>query len=171
MTDAFAPSAASTVLGAYNSESTTHENRTSAEYRGTKITETPNTWQNVGPEDLAALLREAADLIEFHPDPRSMADVYAFLCNAQRTLPPVECWVVSKHYADTDPTSPWHGKVTPWCGASSQDQAEELAAAIEDHYAKSGRRHHFRVGRGRIPVSSVVRPDLSTADYIRSLGT
>jgi hypothetical protein len=137
--------------------------------------------------DLPELLREAATLVEVHgQDPNVMADVYSFLYNASRLMPLVECWVVFKLYADTDPTSAWFGKRASWLGTTTKEQAEALAPAIEKHYKEQAEalapaieKHYTRphdkhpdrfvVERGFCRALQIIDPSATVEEYIGRL--
>lgn len=92
-----------------------------------------------------------------------------------RYLPEVECWCVVKHYAghvaDVDP---WEPRV--WVGCSSREQAEELAPAIERHYARQdkesgvlSRIDRFKVERRGCSVSQILHPSVDAKTYLERL--
>ena len=145
------------------------------EHNNGRLADRLNGARRLTAPELAELLREAADTLETVPptDLETMADLYCFLALANDTMPLVECWVVTKHYADTDPASAWYKKTATWCGATTKQHAEELAVAIEEHYAQKyphHRRDRFKVSRGECRATDVIRPETSAEEYARRLG-
>lgn len=126
----------------------------------------PTGGTTVDAEGFIAALRHCADLVEaLGHDPYVMADVYTFLAHAQYALAAlgVPAWVITKHYADTT-MSP-----AEWVGCLNQTQAEQLAPAIQQHYA---RKYPYRtpdtfvVSRGTTRVNQILRPDVTAREYV-----
>ena len=117
-------------------------------------------------ERLVAMLRTAADLIDSHGDDADvMADVHCFLDNAQRVLPAVPCWTIVKHYAFPTGFGP-----SVWVGCLDEQQARDLAPAIEAHYARDGRPpDRFVVERGHTHPVNVVAPGTTVDAYLERL--
>lgn len=118
-------------------------------------------------EGFIAALRHCADLVEaLGHDPYVMADVYTFLAHAQYALAAlrVPAWVITKHYADTT-MSP----AVEWVGCLNQTQAEQLAPAIQQHYARKYPHltpDTFVVSRGTTRVNQILRPDVTAREYV-----
>lgn len=118
-------------------------------------------------EGFIAALRHCADLVEALGDePYVMADVYTFLSVARYADLRVPAWVVTKHYSD--------GRTQPaeWLGCLSAEQAEQMAEAIQQHYARKYPHldpDTFVASHGRCRINQILRPDVTAREYVEFL--
>lgn len=135
-------------------------------------------------EVLTRLLTEAVGALRSNPNDgseaalRGMADIYSFLHNAERLMPLVQCWIITKNYDgkdqawhDANPGSSWRPSVWP-AACSTQEQAEAIAEVLREKYTRAGdpTTDTWVVSYGFAKPSTVLRPDVTADDYKRNLG-
>jgi hypothetical protein len=122
----------------------------------------------LGHEALARALTDAARLARSNENLGTWADLYCFFRELPNIMPMVRCWAVVKVYGD--PT--WKDAV--WYGCTTKEQAEAMAPAIEEHYAKKRpypSRDKFVVRKNYpVRVIDLLAPETTPEQVVRSLG-
>lgn len=128
--------------------------------------------------DLVALLREAADYIEAFTTNASptreevdrYADVWCFLYEAQRIMPPMAAWRVMVKHTQPKRKSGWPDRVAMGC--LNRAQAEAMAIALREHYTSkygydSG--DVYYVDFGLVDINNVFKPEVTVEERMRDL--
>ncbi len=94
------------------------------------------------------------------------------LDDIDRAIPQIEGWCVLKVYAERGGTLGFD-RPRVWIAATTREQAEEFAPAIEKHFASkygSTNPDRFVVAWAAADASAFVRPGLTATEYVKGLG-
>lgn len=100
---------------------------------------------------------------------QDIVDAYNELDDLQRNLPKVEGWCVVKKYHGYG----WEGKEAIWCACTIQEQANDLALFLYNHYKAKhpgGITDDFVVEYRPAKINEFLKPDVTPEEYKRNLG-